>query len=196
MEDWADADESFQAPLHPDDRLWRHPSELRTPAAGTATALVAPKRTSPGARLALCALVVAAMGAAWWTARMLDVDAPTQHTAAAAGAGETTLVRATESTERTTLATVSTTIAATSLLQGLEGREATRGFLVTDVEPSNPIARAGLRVGDLILAVGGIQTNSRKDLVDAVGVIGLKDEVAVEVSRGTRALRLTTHRGT
>ena len=61
FDDEPDDDESFEPPLPPDDRLWRHPSEMGAAAAGTRIELVTRRPTGPlvlASAQALLALLV------------------------------------------------------------------------------------------------------------------------------------------
>jgi S1-C subfamily serine protease len=53
------------------------------------------------------------------------------------------------------------------------------GVLVRDVEESSLAAEAGVRGGDLIVAVGGRETADADDLFDALGAAGLPLELTV-----------------
>ena len=68
---------------------------------------------------------------------------------------------------------------------GLDERD---GLLVRVVEDGSPAATAGLREGDLIVAVNGAPVASADDLFDAMDTA---DELRVNVVRGTEELEIT-----
>lgn len=74
--------------------------------------------------------------------------------------------------------------------------EGDRGVLVASVDPGSPAEQAAFRPGDLILSVGGQETNGlyNEDLPkmrDLLGRLPADQPVAVEVRRDGRAERLT-----
>ena len=64
------------------------------------------------------------------------------------------------------------------------GAPADRGVLVDNVRPDSPAARAGLRVGDVILEVDGATTRSASDVISAISDRKKGDAVAMFVARG------------
>jgi serine protease Do len=69
---------------------------------------------------------------------------------------------------------------------GLDERD---GLLVRVVEDGSPAAEAGIREGDLIVAVGGAPVTSPDDLFDAMETSGV--ELQVTIVRGTDELEIT-----
>src|SRR5262245_26654929 len=65
------------------------------------------------------------------------------------------------------------------------------GVRVTEVTPDGPGRAAGIRAGDVILAVDGIEVNDPSDLVYEVGQHARGQTGTVEVLRGSERLRLT-----
>ncbi len=71
-----------------------------------------------------------------------------------------------------------------------EREGAPEGLLVRAVAPNSPANKAGVRVGDVVLRVGQVSTNSRADLRGIVDAGALGDSLAVELLRGGRPLTL------
>jgi serine protease Do len=71
------------------------------------------------------------------------------------------------------------------------GRPPQRGARVSAVHPSTPAAKAGLRDGDLVTRVDGRAVEDFDDLRGRIGEHPPGDEVALEVTRAGKALRLT-----
>jgi C-terminal processing protease CtpA/Prc len=69
----------------------------------------------------------------------------------------------------------------------LEDREV-RAAVVHRVHPGSPAERAGLRSGDLILAVEGIDIRSPQHLGEVIGGMRPGSEVEIEVDRGRRSM--------
>jgi len=66
-----------------------------------------------------------------------------------------------------------------------------RGVLIMKVATGSPAAKAGLREGDVVLKLAGIDTNTVSDLRGAVDQQKIGDAVEVELNRGGQALRTT-----
>jgi predicted metalloprotease with PDZ domain len=73
------------------------------------------------------------------------------------------------------------------------GAPSDRGVLVARVEPGSPAERAGMRVGDVVVAAGGEPVSRPWDLIRRVGSVEAGSELALDVVRdGTpHALRAT-----
>jgi S1-C subfamily serine protease len=129
-----------------------------------------------------------AVAAAWWATQSLEVEMapPPSKASAAASPIATGMSVATDDVAGST-----TLVAATTSMAGLAGRSATVGLLVTWVDPGNALARAGVRAGDHLLAVNGIDITSMGDLVAALKLVAHKDAVPLYVARGSRNLVLT-----
>jgi serine protease Do len=77
-----------------------------------------------------------------------------------------------------------------------EGRRGQpRGVLVTGVERGSPAARAGLRVGDQVLAVNGERVETANALVRGVAAIPPGQTARLSVLREGRALEITAQIG-
>lgn len=184
MEDWSDGEDPAGPPIHPDDRLWRHPSELRALETSTPTVV-----RRPGSNRALLgAVVVLAVAGAWWAARALEVHMSPAEVASESTETTVRIARATGGLTASTLATIASTSSTT--LAGIAAEQASVGLRVTEVSSESPLARAGVRRGDLVIAVGGIPTTTLDDLGAAIKLLARKGEVPVEVVRGTRRLQL------
>ena len=66
-----------------------------------------------------------------------------------------------------------------------------RGVLVDSVKPDSPAARAGVRVGDVVLEVDGEVTRSAGDMIDAMADRNKGEQVTVEVLRAGKRVPLT-----
>ncbi|WP_298744079.1 trypsin-like peptidase domain-containing protein [uncultured Brevundimonas sp.] len=71
------------------------------------------------------------------------------------------------------------------------GLERPQGLVVTEVWPGGPGARAGLRQGDVITAVDGVEVNDQSGLNFRVGTREPNAAVEIAVLRGGRPLTLT-----
>ncbi|RYF42995.1 MAG: PDZ domain-containing protein [Comamonadaceae bacterium] len=66
------------------------------------------------------------------------------------------------------------------------GLERPRGALVAQVDPQGPAAKAGLRSGDILLAIGGIDLEPDSDVDGLIGGLLSQGPVAVRFWRGMR----------
>jgi len=152
----------YRAPLPPEDRIWRHPSELGAVAAPE-------RRRRPGAR----AVAAAAAGALLVGGAAVVLDA--------GGEGAPT-------TSTTLAAAVDTALTAprAPAWLGVHGTDATAGdggALVGQVAADGPGHRAGLRPGDVVARVDGRPTGSMHDLVLALRRHAPGDVVVLAVVR-------------
>jgi serine protease Do len=69
------------------------------------------------------------------------------------------------------------------------------GVLVSSIAEDSPAARAGLRAGDVITAVGGVAVKTPIDLSRAIRVIPDGQEVAIAVVRNRQALTVKVKLG-
>jgi C-terminal processing protease CtpA/Prc len=69
-------------------------------------------------------------------------------------------------------------------LRAVLGAPADRGVLVDRLRPDSPAARAGVRVGDVVIQVDAAPAASVGDIVDAIADRRSGDAVALEVVRG------------
>jgi serine protease Do len=65
-----------------------------------------------------------------------------------------------------------------------------RGVLVTNVEPSGPAEKAGIKAGDILLSVGGTKIDSAEALDSAVRKVELGQEVAITLLREGKSLEV------
>ncbi len=71
----------------------------------------------------------------------------------------------------------------------------TGGAIVSHVEPDSPAAKAGLRPGDVVVAVNDRTIHNSADLRNQVGLVRKGDTVTVRLLRDGRALSLTVQIG-
>jgi serine protease Do len=71
------------------------------------------------------------------------------------------------------------------------GYERTDGVVVTGVHPSSPGERAGLRSGDILLAIGGVRIRAMEDLGAAFAELFVGDRARVTYRRRGRELSAT-----
>ena len=71
------------------------------------------------------------------------------------------------------------------------GAPADRGVLVDVVKADSPAAKAGLKVGDLVLAVDGDPATSAMDMLGAMADKKQGDQVTIEVIRAGKPTQLT-----
>ena len=71
------------------------------------------------------------------------------------------------------------------------GTSARKGALVTDVTPGSPAAKAGLKPGDLVVAVDGNPIDNAQDLRNVQGLKPLGSTLTLDVQRGNQHLRVS-----
>ncbi len=71
---------------------------------------------------------------------------------------------------------------------GVKGQE---GAVVIEVEPGSAAARAGLRVGDVVVALNGIPVHNASDLRNQVGLVRIGGRIDMEVIRDGKRSRLS-----
>ena len=70
-----------------------------------------------------------------------------------------------------------------------------RGAIVSRVESGSPAEAAGVRAGDVIVAVGGSKVESSRDLRNFIGLVRVGEEIEIDVRRERRRIRLTVQVG-
>ena len=75
------------------------------------------------------------------------------------------------------------------------GLEIERGALVSRVESGSPAEAAGLQAGDVIVAVNGAKVAGSRELRNSIGLVRVGDEIALEVQREQRRMRLDVRVG-
>jgi serine protease Do len=80
-------------------------------------------------------------------------------------------------------------------LAGALGAAQTRGVVVREVEDRSPAANAGLRPGDLVLAIDGHDVKTRDEFDQRTGALAEGDTAHLEVLRDGRKLALEVHAG-
>jgi serine protease Do len=71
------------------------------------------------------------------------------------------------------------------------GLERRKGALISDVAPNGPAARAGLRRGDVIIAVDGKPTANAALLRNAIGLAGNGKQIELEIDRNGKTQKVT-----
>ncbi|MCS6892140.1 MAG: trypsin-like peptidase domain-containing protein [Rhodovarius sp.] len=80
-------------------------------------------------------------------------------------------------------------------LVGEEARGGRRAVLVTDLVRNGPAARAGLRVGDIVVAINGERIENSRQLVRAVAAVPPGQSVRLSVQRDGRTQEVTVQVG-
>jgi len=78
---------------------------------------------------------------------------------------------------------------------GIVVEEADRGVLVTEVVPGSPAAKAGLKVGDLIISFGGKRVGEMDAFVDSVLAMKAGQKLDLAIRRGDATRRITATLG-
>lgn len=68
------------------------------------------------------------------------------------------------------------------------GLELPRGALITDIAPGGPAERAGLRSGDVVLAINQIAVQDPEALYYRIGLLPVPSEVELDIRRGGQSL--------
>jgi len=66
-----------------------------------------------------------------------------------------------------------------------------QGVLVTGVLRDGPAARAGLKPGDVVTAIGGVKVSNTSQLLRAVGALKPPSAAVLAVQRGSDAMTLS-----
>ena len=72
----------------------------------------------------------------------------------------------------------------TSDLAGNFGLKNVRGVIVTSISPNSPASKAGIKQGDVILSINGVNVNNGNDLRNHVAQTAPGTEITVGISRG------------
>jgi serine protease Do/serine protease DegQ len=73
------------------------------------------------------------------------------------------------------------------LAQALRTKQS-EGAIINEIEPGSPADRAGLRKGDLVLAINGKALRGSGDLRNQLGLIAVGEEVALKIFRDGKPL--------
>jgi len=159
-------DVGFRAPLPPEDRIWRHPSEL-----GPAPAATLVRR---GPRPAVLVAGAAAAGALLVGGAVVALDT----------GGGPRVVRAAPATSASVVE-IPAVAAVRPAWLGVHGTDASQpaGALVGRLTVDGPGHRAGLQPGDVVAAVDGRPTATMHDLVVRLRTHEPGDEVVLTVHR-------------
>ena len=65
-----------------------------------------------------------------------------------------------------------------------------QGVLITGVLQDGPASRSGLRPGDVVTAIGGVEVGNTAQLLAVVAALQPQSETSIAVQRGTQALQL------
>lgn len=162
--DWAD-DEPFEVrpPLPPEDRLWRHPSELAStplPAPIGSGTLVADPPSRWGRMTGLFVVATAGAVLVAFAFHLAFKPGP-----ASVGRTDVAAVPAAAIT-----ASVSTLVAAPAgrAWLGITGADIEGVATVSEVKAGSPAAEAGVRAADQVVAVDGVPVRGMAALVGAI----------------------------
>jgi Do/DeqQ family serine protease len=81
------------------------------------------------------------------------------------------------------------------LIEALKLPESQEGVLVSGVVAEAPAARAGIRPGDVLMAVAGQRVNSPEELLRQVAALPPERDAELQVERGGKAMTLTVRVG-
>jgi serine protease Do len=73
---------------------------------------------------------------------------------------------------------------------GIALEDAAKGVKISAVTPGSAAARAGFKVGDVVVAVAGKEVNEPNNLINAIQHFKVGDEVAIKIRRGDDELEL------
>ena len=172
------------APVHPDDRLWRHPSELA--ARRDAPRPCNARSTRHMTRVLLgVTIATASVTATWWATSQMELESDE---AAPVVARRTS--GGLETFAATTSLSLTPMLAATST-HGFVADDSDGQIVVISVEPASAAVRAGLRSGDLILGIGKIATQSLADLSSALSLTATASSVPLTIARDGEIIALS-----
>jgi PDZ domain len=77
-------------------------------------------------------------------------------------------------------------------LRSYFGAPSDRGLLVARIEPRSPAARAGLQVGDVLIAVQGQPVNSANDVLGILSELSPNEMIRLDLMRSGRQISLMT----
>jgi S1-C subfamily serine protease len=174
-----DDPDDFRAPLPRDDRVWIHPSELRTSA---------PSATPPPRRRGRQALAVGVVALAGSAIAVVVADQ----------ALELSTGDASSTARPVSMSTISSTIPPEASLVawwGMEVADSADGVVVTSCAADGRAATAGLTAGDLIVRVGGLAVGDHEELAAALATVrrGVRTstDVTFELRRSGRSVTVT-----
>jgi serine protease Do len=75
------------------------------------------------------------------------------------------------------------------------GVKSTKGALVADLTPGGPAARAGLQTGDLVTRIDDHEVTSNGDLTRRVGLVGVGQEIRLQVLRNGQVRQIVIRAG-
>ncbi len=182
-------------PIHPDDRLWRHPSELGLSGVGQPSA-VAPspgsttttRRPQVAAVLLYSTAALLLMGGVWWASDQMNDRQPAESVSLASLSSTSTAIA--------TIAQVrppssGAPVGSESARFGVRTRWSHSGIVITWIGDDSPADTCGLRVGDVIVSVDGSTAGTPDDLIQMVGDRPRGDTMLVRVRRGTMPMMFT-----
>lgn len=75
------------------------------------------------------------------------------------------------------------------------GLASARGAIINQVEPGSPAESAGLRAGDVVVAVDGREVRNAADLRNRIGLLRIGEDVSITVQRDGERVSLRTRVG-
>ena len=205
--DFGEPDEGssfFRQPPSPDDRLWRHPSELGQSAAPPGVSPLA-SGLEPGGRrpsrlrslsvAAATTVVCAGLASAALIVVLTENGTGPVATIATNAIPITSVASASTASSASSVTEVepiSTLAAPAQAWLGIEGRDldTAGGVMVVGVDTTSPAARGGVAADDVIVALAGRPVPTMADLVNAVRAHSPGQQVEVTVVRNERLLSL------
>lgn len=67
----------------------------------------------------------------------------------------------------------------------------TKSAVVTEVMPNSPAEKAGLQIGDIIVAVNGTAVNNANDVVNAIAFLRVNSKASIAILRNNKPLTLS-----
>lgn len=181
--DWAD-DEPFEPrpPLPPEDRVWRHPSELASsPFPGTpmASAFVADPPSRWGRMTGLFVVATAGAVLVAFAFHLTFKPGP-------AAVPSTTIGNVPAAAVTATVSTLISSPGGGRAWLGISGADVDGVATVGEVKDGSPAEEAGVLPADQVVAVDGVPVDGMADLVEAIDLYSPGDSCTLTVLRASQ----------